>query len=486
MTIADTQIEDREPATNAPPVLDPKDPMTTARMITSRDFTTADGLRTLWRHRGTFWSWTGSYYRLADDETLRVHAWNFLERAKRLVPTGALIPFRPTRASVGEVVEAMTAVCQLDEHLDPPAWLSLGPTMPPAAELFACANGLLHLPTGTLRASSPDFFCLNASTAAYDRSAPEPTLWLAFLRELFENDDEAIMTLQDWFGYTLSPDTSQQKIGGAIGPKRSGKGTITRVLTKLLGASSVAGPTMNSLGENFGLEPLITKSLATISDVRIGKRTDKSTIVERLLSISGEDQMTVARKFLKAWTGKLPTRIMISTNELPALTDSSGALAGRLIILVLTKSFFGREDPKLTEKLTKELPGILNWAIEGYRRLNERGHFIQPKSSRHAIADIETLGAPVKAFVRDCCVVDPGKTVAVDDTFSEWENWCARERRRDPGTREWFGRNLRSAVPGLTVTREGREQVRFYQGIGFNEETITRRPTPQPTRNVAY
>jgi putative DNA primase/helicase len=74
-----------------------------------------------------------------------------------------------------------------------------------------------------------------------------------------------------------------------IGPKRGGKGTIARVLRSLLGHNSVAGPTMASLSTAFGLEPLITKSLAVISDARIGGKTDKSAIMERLLSISGED-----------------------------------------------------------------------------------------------------------------------------------------------------------------------------------------------------
>ena len=157
--------------------------------------------------------------------------------------------------------------------------------MPSASEFLACANGLLHLPSGKLHPATPDYFCLTASEVEYDPAAKAPQ-WSAFLRELLEKDQQAIDALQDWCGYTLSPDTSQQKIGGVIGPPRSGKGTIARILTKLLGATSVAGPWMNSLGETFGLEPLIPKSLAIISDVRIGSRTDKSTIVERLLSIS--------------------------------------------------------------------------------------------------------------------------------------------------------------------------------------------------------
>jgi putative DNA primase/helicase len=455
-------------------LVDPKDPMTTARKILATSFTTPDGVPTLWRHRGTFWRWTGTYFALADDETLRSRVWGFLDQAvKQQGPV--VVPFKPTRARVGEVIDALVAVCQLDEHTSPPVWLS-GLPVAPADEFFACGNGLLHLPTGTLHPPTPAYFCLNASTVIYNSAATVPTRWLTFLKQLFGDDVEAINMLQDWFGYVLSPDTSQQKIGGIIGPKRSGKGTIARVLTKVLGTHSVAGPTMSSLGETFGLEPLITASLAIVSDVRIGQRTDKSTIVERLLSISGEDQMTVARKYVRAWTGKLPTRFLLLTNELPALTDGSGALAGRMIVLVLTTSFFGKEDVKLTRKLTVESAGILNWAMVGYRRLIERGHFIQPQSGEIAVDDIETLGAPVRAFVRDCCVVGPDESVKKTDLFKTWKHWCAEENRRDAGTREWFSRNLHSTEPSVRTTRpktedgkDGPKREWKHQGIGLNE-----------------
>ena len=96
------------------------------------------------------------------------------------------------------------------------------------------------------------------------------------------------------------------KIMLMVGPKRSG--TVGRVQTALLGRDSVGGPTMSSLGETFGLEPPITKPAAIISDARIGARSDKSAIVERLLSISGEDTQTITRKHIGAWNGKLPTR----------------------------------------------------------------------------------------------------------------------------------------------------------------------------------
>ncbi len=72
---------------------------------------------------------------------------------------------------------------------------------------------------------------------------------------------------------------------------------------------------------------------------------------------------------------------MLISNELPWLTDASGALVSRLVILRFTESFYGREDQGLFDRLVAELPGILLWAMEGWRRLRERGHFVQPKTA---------------------------------------------------------------------------------------------------------
>src|SRR5262249_36010691 len=109
-------------------------------------------------------------------------------------------------------------------------------------EFLACANGSLHLPTGKLDPATPDFFNLAATDVAYDPSAPEPTLWLKFLHDLWDDDEQSKQALQEFFGYLLTPDTSQPKIGLIVGPPRAGKGVIARVLTGVLGPSSVAGP----------------------------------------------------------------------------------------------------------------------------------------------------------------------------------------------------------------------------------------------------
>ncbi len=254
----------------------------------------------------------------------------------------------------------------------------------------------------------------------YQTDAAEPTEWLDFLASVWPDDPDSVALLQEYVGYVLSGRTDMQKMLLLIGPTRSGKGTIARMLTELIGRGHVAGPTLASLGTNFGLSPLIGKPLAIISDARLGD-TPSHTVVERLLSITGEDMLTVDRKFREPWSGKLPARFVILSNELPKFKDSSGAIANRLLILQMTESFLGREDRTLDERLRAELPGILTWALEGLDRLVRNGRFTVPGSSEDAAHLMMDLASPVSAFVRDRCVREPGASVLADELYDAWK-----------------------------------------------------------------
>ena len=153
-----------------------------------------------------------------------------------------------------------------------------------------------------------------------------------------------------------------------VGPTRGGKGVIARVLSEMVGRRNVCGPTLNSLGGDFGLAPLIGKSFAVISDARfVGKSSN--VVVERLLSISGEDTLTVNIKYREQWNGKLPCRLHVISNELPRLGDASTAVVGRIVLLPLSRSWLGKENHGLESELRAELPGILNWALAGLERM---------------------------------------------------------------------------------------------------------------------
>jgi putative DNA primase/helicase len=276
---------------------------------------------------------------------------------------------------------------------------------------------------------TPLLFNLMALGFEFDPAATCPQ-WNTFVGQLWPDkaDADSINCLQEIFGYILSGSTKQHKIFQLIGPPRSGKGTIGRVLAGLMGRGNVVGPTLNLLSSSagqFGLQPLIGKPLAIISDARVGGGSrEVQTIVERLLSVSGEDLQTIPRKYKPAWTGPLPTRFFILANELLSLPDTSGALANRYVPLPLTISFLGREDTRLTDKLMRELPGIFNWAIEGLERLQKRGRFELPASAKALLRRAARLGSNVRAFLDDCGKEDPKGTVLKDTLFARYGEWC--------------------------------------------------------------
>jgi putative DNA primase/helicase len=189
-------------------------------------------------------------------------------------------------------------------------------------------------------------------------------------------------------------------------------------------------------------------------------------IAERLLSISGEDAQDVNRKNMDIVTTTLHARFVILTNELPRLDDASGALPGRFVLMPMTESWYGREDKGLTGRLLAELPGILLWAMAGWKRLRERGHFVPPASGRKLVDHLKDLTSPVGAFVRERCEVGPGFEVPVGDLYAAWRKWC-EDKGREPGSEQVFGRDLRAAVPCIDDRqhRVGAHRLRYYVGI---------------------
>jgi hypothetical protein len=81
----------------------------------------------------------------------------------------------------------------------------------------------------------------------------------------------------------------------------------------------------------------------TTSDIRFSTR-DSSTAVENLLAVTGEDVVSVARKYKAAVSAKLGVRFHASANEIPRWSDNSSALQRRALLLETTRGFRDTED----------------------------------------------------------------------------------------------------------------------------------------------
>lgn len=446
--------------------LDYKLPQVTATLFVAQHHRDAAHHLTLYHQGGVFYAFDqASGYRVYEEATLRAQLFAFLSHA---VIQGTSQPFGITNARMNDVLNIVRAICHLPTARAAPCWLDASITTNPYDEL-PCGNGLLHLPTRTLAPATPLFFSTAGVTLPYLAHPHAPDRWLLFLHELWPGDIESQDALQEWMGYLLTAHTYFQKILLLVGPARSGKGTIGRVIERLLGDDRVCAPTLASLAMPFGIAALIDKSAALIADARLTGRADNAMLTERLLSISGQDRQTIPRKYLPDWNGPLPVRFTIMTNELPKIEDSSGALASRFLLLLLRESFLGREDHLLFEKFMPELPAILVWALDGWDRVRARGRFQMPDTSVTVMQEFQDLGSPIRAFLRDECTVQTGLRVQKDTLYTSWKTWCAANGRDHPGTSQLFSRNIRAALPYVLDTRTRTNGTRFehWEGLGL-------------------
>lgn len=464
------------------------DPMANARRFLA-DMYMRDDRPMLYTWRGDHYGFSGRHYPLLEDASVRSQVYSFLERAQTIDKSEMPVPFKPKPKDVDALLDALKAITHLPRtSAEPPVWLD-GRASPPAREMMSVANGLVHLPSRRIQPHTPELFTNHTLPYTFDPLAPPPARWLAFLKTLWSEEEaeqgftRQIDTLQEIFGYILSGDMRQQKIFMLIGPTRSGKGTISRILRDLIGAANTASLSLTAMATNFGIQNLIGKPLAIIGDARLSGKSDQAMVMERLLSISGEDSIPIDRKHKDVWQGVLPTRLVILTNDLPNMRDISGALFTRLVIIRMTRSFAGKEDLGLYENLSQELPSILNWSLEGLDRLSKRKYFTMPSSSGDSARAIRHISSPVAAFVEDACVVAADVEIPCYTLYQRYRRWCEVRGVDRVAPEHTFGADLRSVVPGLQTEQrrksiqrgerqpgENAERIRVYKGIAASKD----------------
>jgi putative DNA primase/helicase len=384
------------------------------------------------------------------------------------------------RGTLGNVLDMLKSIIRLPSDTEAPFWIvddhaDMNPDSIVVTnnhivslELDANGNHVTHQLTS-------DLFILRGVEFDYDPAAICP-LFDGFLGEVFPDDEPSIEALLEYIGYSLVADTSQQKILVMIGPPRAGKGVITRLWQKLVGKANYTGPKFSQLSHTFGLQPFLGKSIAIINDARSTRR-DATAIVENLLCISGEDTITIARKYRSAIETKLDMKLAIVSNEVPYFPDASGALIARFLAVKFTISFQGHENINLSQQLEEELPGIFNKVLSALQRLTERGKFIQPESGKELLNRASDMGSPVQTFVTEECRLGQELTFNKAHIWNKWNLWCDVNGIYPTNTAQFFNMLL-AALPQLTQERPrngSKARERVLRGIGNtatqNEDT---------------
>lgn len=339
--------------------------------------------------------------------------------------------------------------------------------------LFNVENGTLDLRTGKLRPHVRADLITQLAPVEYRSSARAPR-WKQFLQEIFMDDAELIEYVQRAVGYTMTGETSEQCLFFCYGQGSNGKSTFFEVLRAMFGSYAQQADFRSFMvrignGPRDDLARMRGARFVTASEASHDQGFDTATIKQ----LTGGDTILARHLYERLFEFKPRHKLWLAANHKPMVREQTEAMWRRMRLLPFVATFNGdRRDGQLEQKLRDELPGILNWAVEGCQRWGAEGLPIPravQKATRAYRDENDVLGEFIDATCREDAE-DWTTTTELYRVFVEW--WTdTRGPRSQPFAMIWFTRML-SERPGLRQVKRGGQ--RGWQGIGVRADLSPR------------
>ena len=246
----------------------------------------------------------------------------------------------------------------------------------------------------------------------------------SFLKTISMNDETWIDVFWEIAGFCLTHPYTYQKMFWFYGRGgRNGKGTLIRVMQKLLGATlSKADISPEKLSGNFFLQNLYGKRLATCGDM-----PGFWMNVDIIKKLTGGDTVTGAIKHQNDEIEFVNTaKLVFAMNRLPILSSAENIdpIKKRVVLLPFDYQI-KQEDHSIERAFERELPGIFNKAIEGLKRLREKKAFTHNERSNDIMSRWNTN--PVFVFIDEAFTYeaneDDDKGLTMADMFYYYSRW---------------------------------------------------------------
>lgn len=321
-------------------------------------------------------------------------------------------------------------------------------------------NGMLEVATKKLHPHDPKYNSRSQLPFPCDPSAKCPR-WLRFAREVFADDLGQVKTLQQWFGYCLTHETFLQVFVIFVGSGANGKGVTLIILEYLLGSTNVCAIPLEKMEKDFVLVTLKDKLVNLGGEVDTSRRLATST----LKALTGEDTITVDKKYHDPVTFRPTAKHLFTVNEMIHVKDATQAMRRRAVFFLFTQTFDGaRCDPDLAKKLQAELPGILNWALEGLKSVLKNKRLHKSKSAIDYEQQFAEAQNPVLGFVRGrCSIEDPDARTLRATIYRAYTLWHHNNIGERPWSKPRFYERLCADFPQVRRARvRGKD---YFKGI---------------------
>jgi P4 family phage/plasmid primase-like protien len=328
-------------------------------------------------------------------------------------------------------------------------------------------NGLLLLKRNgqiELIPHTPDYFTFIQLPYEYDPKTECPR-WLIFLDDVMMGRADYILLLHQWLGYLLRPDLRLQKFLLCVGEGANGKGVFFELIQFLVGIENCSQVPISRFDNPFSLISTLGK-MVNLTHESSGLIEEESETT--LKSYTSGDRMTFERKFRDAVSDVPTAKIMVATNDLPRFNDKSQAIWRRILLVPFDKVIpQDQQIETLADDLKKELPGILNWALEGLRKLNAAGRFTIPAGSNEIMEQYRQTANPARAFLFESYeATNNGDYIPCEEIYRSYRGWCDNKGYH-PLADRMFGKEVHRAFPGIERKRIGGRDARSWAYTGL-------------------
>nr|WP_283842044.1 phage/plasmid primase, P4 family [Bradyrhizobium sp. KB893862 SZCCT0404] len=328
--------------------------------------------------------------------------------------------------------------------------------------LLGTPGGTVDLRTGELRASVPkDGITKTTAVTPTNTGCP---LWLNFLKEATNGDDELIRFLQQWCGYALTGDTSEHALLFVYGPGGNGKSvylnTTSHILHDYAAVSAMETFTASSSDKHpTDLAMLHGARMVTASETEAGRAWAEA----RIKQMTGGDRISARFMRQDFFTYMPQFKLTIIGNHKPTLTNVDEAARRRFnIVPFIFKP--SAPDRQLPEKLLTEAPGILQWMIEGCLDWQKNG-LVRPNCVIEATEEYFSDQEVFPRWLEEQCIAGGTISEASSTLYRSWSEY-ARSVGAKPGTQADFKESMRKA--GFAYRK--RNNVREFCGVALKPD----------------
>ena len=374
-----------------------------------------------------FWWFNGKYWKVVTNDYVDKNILHELEQFKKKLDPCSKINEKSLYTQASGFIRTRTAQC--DDVLD-----LKGEPKP----VINCQNGELwieedaqsKITTKFINRHNADSHLLSVTDIVYDPEAKCPQYDKA-LHEIFRNLPDCEDVIRHWYeiiGYILYPNKNLAHFFLLRGNGGDGKSTMMKIISAMLGDAvlpeSIERFRTGTGSDSHATASLVGKLLVFDDDV------NKSVVLPDgvLKKLSERGKMTANPKGFETYTFTKISTVVLCCNGFPKTKDVSEGFKRRAMVVPFNRHFTADEmDLNIAQRIIgSELSGIFNKALEGLKRLHERGKFDPPRSCEDAKNRWLNSASSIFEFISECVdkTSNNSDKEKLSDLYARYQRHC--------------------------------------------------------------